>query len=99
MRETAMSLIIQYMDDVYFEPDCKWSEIAFKEHAYGRWACCEMIERIMNHPYDTPEEVIKDFSFEMEMLIAVSDGDKSNYPFIVGLEAAEDILDQLAFIF
>lgn len=99
MRETAMSLIIQYMDDIYFEPNCKWPEIIIKEHAYGRWACCAMIDRIRSHPYDTPEEVIQQFSFEMEMLIAFSHNDPSNYPFTVALEAAEDILEQFAFIF
>lgn len=88
----AITLIHDYMDKHLFEPQIGWPKQVFMERSYSRWAAIEMLERIMDRPFDPPTTVIEDFLFEMAFYSQIEELSKSTCMFTVAEHTANDIL-------
>lgn len=89
--------VLEYMEKYLFEPGYSWPIHIFDERSYSRWAACEIVERLMNRPYDPADEVIEEFIFELSAYVYASTDDTSKrcQMFSIAKNAAEDILNYI----
>lgn len=84
------------MDHIHkhlFSPALSWDKYEFKKRSYEQWAALEMIERIMDHPFDPPIDTIESFMFEMYCNAYVSgDDEQRTFIFRTAVETAEEII-------
>lgn len=92
MNETAIQKVINFIDEFLFEPTGRWPVEMFEERAYSRWAANEIIQRLLDCPFDAPEEVISRFIFEMSMNSHMATDEKKQRIFQIASETAMDIL-------
>ena len=55
MNEVAICKIMSYIENNLFEPGYLWDKHIFKERSYSRWAAYEILERIMDNPFSSPD--------------------------------------------
>ena len=67
IQETAVSIIKEYVDRHLFSPSFSWPKDEFEKRSYSQWAAYEIINRIMNKPFEMPICIIESFICEMAM--------------------------------
>lgn len=92
MCEEAIQKILECLDDCLFEPNIKWPEQEFEKRSYSRWAAYEIINRIMDHPYEIPEIAAEEFMYTMATFAATTDEPKKRRIFQIACDTANDIL-------
>lgn len=93
MNDVVVTTVMQYINEHLFEPRINWSKVEFRRRTYSRWAAYEIIELLMNHPFDDSELVVEDFILKMFYCLHVAEGNnKSDFVFLSAIEVAEDIL-------
>lgn len=93
MNDVAVSITMRYIDENLFEPRIRWSKVEFSRRSYARWAAHEILEVLMDHPFDDSEILIEDFIIKMFYCIHVAENnDKSSFVFVTAIDVAEDIL-------
>ena len=55
-NDTAVQALLDYLRESD-EPEIFWPRHHFEESCFSRWAAWEMIEAILDHPFDDPEDV------------------------------------------
>ncbi len=89
----AASIILEYMDMHLFPPTFHWNKFEFKKRSYQQWAAYEIIERILDHPFDRALDIIENFMFEMYIYACCSDEDEHRtFIFQTAVETAEEII-------
>lgn len=89
--EIAVSIIREYIDQNLFSPSYSWPKDEFKKRSYSQWAAYEIINRIMDKPFDMPICVIENFIYEMTAYTYC--GDKyNNFIFHTAIETAEELI-------
>ena len=91
MNEIAIDIVLDYIDHELFEPDYKWPDHIFEHRTYSRWAAYEILERIMDHPYDNPDILIEQFWFEICSVLNDDLDSKKEEMFSIAKETIEDI--------
>lgn len=91
MNEVAIDIVLNYIDRSLFEPDHKWPDYIFEHRTYSRWAAYEVLERIMDHPYDDPSIVIEGFWFEICSILNDDLDPKKQKMFSIAKQTIEDI--------
>lgn len=91
MNDSAIEKVIRYLDEQLFEPSHYWPSDIFEERSYSRWAACEVIQRLMDQPFEQPDTIVEAFIFEMSMYAYVG-GLSNRRMFSIARDAAEDIL-------
>ena len=92
MYEEALLAIQRYIDEYLFEPPIYWSKRDFSKQVYSRWAAFELMERIMDRPFDQPDMIIEHFLIEMVMYAHMEEKPKKRRIFLIAKDTAEDIL-------
>lgn len=65
MNERCVDIIIDYIEHSIGEIDDIWPEHIFEYRANERWAANEILERVMDHPFDDAEIIVEEFYLEM----------------------------------
>lgn len=96
MKEVAVSVIQEYIDEYLFEPSITWPDSEFNRRSYSRWAAEEILSRVIQEPSNRdPLDIIEEFANEMDRYLDYSDDKAIYFIFIVAKETAEDV----AFLF
>lgn len=91
-NEFAIRMIRQAIDECLFEPGYHWSPDMFEERSYARWAAFEILERLMDQPFDDPEVVVSKFMYKMGVLASEERDPKRVHLFMIARDTAHDIL-------
>lgn len=89
----AIFKIQKYLNDALFEPSLNWPKDEFRERCYSRWAVNEILTRIMDHPFDPPDQIVE--IFLLEMIIYSTRENESDKVFSIASNTAEEILSLL----
>lgn len=92
MHDLAVQKILSCLDDILFEPDKRWSNDDFERQSYARWAAYEIINLIMDKPYDMPEIAAEEFMYTMATFAAFTKNSKKRRIFEIACDTANDIL-------
>jgi hypothetical protein len=91
MNDIAIRLILEYVEKYLFDPTLNWPREEFEKRSYSRWAAYEIIESIMDHPFEQPIDVIDDFYMRMIIFGRAAEGTKREAIFSCAADAAEEI--------
>lgn len=92
MNETAIQKIQQALEENLFEPNKGWSDYIFEERSYARWAAYEIMNRIMDRPYDDPEIIVEEFALMIAKLGSETRVSTKRRIFLIAYQTAADIL-------
>lgn len=93
-NETAICHVLNYMDEVLFEPKKLWDEDIFEEQSWSRWAAYEIFELLADHPDDFPDTIVESFYDKMWYYHDISpEGSKQQLRFGTAMNVAYDLLD------
>lgn len=92
MNEVEVITVMNYIDDQLFEPKINWPREEFRRRSYSRWAAYEILELVLNRPFNSATELIEDFIIEMWYFLYIAPNEKSSYKFLIAMDVAEDIL-------
>lgn len=65
MYEMELRILISYMQDCLSTPAPNWSDRYFADFCYQRWAANEILERMLQRPFQEPIDIAEDFILEM----------------------------------
>jgi len=97
INDIAISKIMKYIDEYCFEPGAKWLDEYFAQRSYSNWAAYEILELIMDHPFDSPSLLIDDFILKMELYSCIGNVFERKIIFSIAKDTAEHI-QQLLFL-
>jgi len=89
MNDKAVTTILRYLEECLFEPTKDWPKEEFKKRSYERWAACEIVESLMDHPFTTADILIDEFIFKMIFFAHLAKERKQQ--FIFAIDVAETI--------
>lgn len=98
MDDTIIEKISNYLDktmeieDFMDEATASLSPMTMPDRSYIRWAVYEIMNRIMDRPYESPEIIVERFLYEMISMIQLSNPSVKKHIFKIGMHTAEDIL-------
>ena len=72
-NDAAVQALLDYLNESD-EPEIYWPRHHFEESCFSRWAACEMIEAIMDHPMKDPEDVIEEFAIIIAFCGVIAQG-------------------------
>ncbi len=89
--DTAVTIIREYADRYFFSPSFSWNKCEFKKRSYQQWAAYEICDRIMDHPFDDPVNVIENFMFDMAVYACYGEDESRSFIFQSAVETAEEL--------
>lgn len=95
MYEESISVIVDYIENSIGEIDDIWPEHIFEYRANERWAANEILERVMDSPFDDPEIVVEEFFLEMCLYERQTTFEHKKKIFSIAKTTAEKILIHL----
>ena len=60
--------------------------------SYSIWAVYELLERVMDHPLTSADDIINEFALKMELFSRVTDDEEAKLKFRVASDVAEEIM-------
>lgn len=90
-NDTVVQALIDYLNESD-EPEIYWPRHHFEESCFSRWAAWEMIEAILDHPFDDPEDVIEEFTMKMVIFSSIADGTDEGLIFSIAADFADECL-------
>ena len=96
MNEVAIIKIMNYIENVLFEPGYRWDEFIFKERSYSRWAAYEILNRIIDKPLHPPDLVIESFIIELTFYSCLKEDTEASRMFIIARDASQNILELIS---
>lgn len=92
MCDTAISIIQEYIKQHLFSPSNTWCKYEFEKRSYSIWAAYEIINRLMDRPFEMPICIIENFIFEMAMYACYGEDEHRSFIFQTAVETAEEII-------
>lgn len=90
-NDAAVQALLDYLRESN-EPEIFWPRHHFEESCFSRWAAWEMIEAILDHPFDDPEDVIEEFTMKMVIFSSIADGTDEGRIFSIAADFADECL-------
>lgn len=90
--DVAVTIIKEYVDQHLFSPSFSWPKNEFKKRSYSQWAAYEIINRIMDNPFEMPICIIEKFMFEMTMYACYGEDEHRSEIFQTAVETAEELV-------
>lgn len=90
--ETAVSIIKEYVDRHLFSPSFSWPKDEFEKRSYSQWAAYEIINRIMDKPFEMPICIIESFICEMAMYACYGEDEHRSLIFQTAVETVEELI-------
>lgn len=97
-NDTVVQALLDYLRESD-EPEIFWPRHHFEESCFSRWAAWEMIEAILDHPFDDPEDVIEEFTMKMVIFSSIADGTDEGRIFSIAADFADDFADECLTLF
>lgn len=91
MISTAISVVVDYMDDCLFMPSHNWPEYHIQERSYSRWAAKELIRRFTISNDDPPLVIIEKLISDLDEYSETSINSEFQMIFTMGREAIKEI--------
>lgn len=91
----SVQLVLNYLEEVLFEPGVHWPEHMFAERSYARWAASEIVGILMDHPFEDPDILVEAFMIDMMDHMYQAEHPHPRFIFATAKETAEDILKLL----
>ena len=92
MNQLAIQTVQKYIENHLFEPEKTWPNDIFERRVYSRWAALEILQRLMDNPFDFPDVVIEGFYLEMDVRACMETDERRHKLFAIGRDTAQDIL-------
>ena len=99
MDETALLVVLEYVDKNLFEPSIDWPKSEFQERSYARWTAFEIQQALVDTMwlppgYNPPEpiDVILQFMVEIEQCLRSAKDPQNEKIFEVAKRTATEIL-------
>lgn len=92
MNEHAIYRLLECLNENLVEPNYFWPEDMFEEQSYARWAVYELIDLLMDRPFQDPRDVIEDFILRMYWLKSTTEVDEKIKLYEIAIETAKDVL-------
>lgn len=92
MNEIEVIIVQHYINEYLFEPTSSWPKESFEERSHARWAAFEIMHRLMDFPFDSPDMIVEAFILELTMYLYLAKDEKTTKLFSVAKDTAEDIL-------
>lgn len=92
MNEQAIYRLLECLNENLTEPNWSWPEDMFEERSYARWAVYEIIDLLMDRPFQDPKDVVEDFILRMCWLKSTTEVDKRIKIYETAIRTAEDVL-------
>jgi hypothetical protein len=92
MGEESALVVIDYMEKYLKVPSTTWPVLLFNHRSYSRWAATEIIELLMDNPFESEITLVESFMMKMERLERVNPWTSRRFIFAIAKDAAEDIL-------
>lgn len=89
--ELAISIIQEYIEQHLFSPSFSWPKDEFKKRSYSQWAAYEIINRIMDRPFDMSICIIENFICETAMYACYGEDEHRSLIFQTAVETAEEL--------
>ena len=96
MNEVAICKIMSYIENNLFEPGYLWDKHIFKERSYSRWAAYEILERIMDNPFSSPDMIIDEFIIKTALYSCINEDSEASRMFIIARDTAEEISELIS---
>lgn len=90
--ELAISIIQEYIEQHLFSPSPSWPNDEFEKRSYAQWAAYEIVNRIMDKPFEMPICIIENFIFEMAMYACYGEDEHRSLIFQTAVETAEELV-------
>lgn len=91
MFDRAIAKIENYMDECLSDLDINWPIEDFQQRSYARWAAIEILNALMDHPFEPVTDVIEEFQVKMEAFACLAKDMDVSVMFSVAYDTAEDI--------
>lgn len=88
----AAEKLMAYIDEHFIEPHSTWNEEIFEELVYSRWAAEQILQLLMDRPFESPEVVVECFLLKMVLYSWSSKSEKQARIYSIAEDAAEEIL-------
>lgn len=95
MYDKSVNLILDYIEYSIGAIDDIWPEHMFEYRANERWAANEILERVIDSPFDDPELIVEEFFLEMLLYESQTIMEKKKKLFSIAKNTAEKILVHL----
>lgn len=92
MNERAIYRLLECLEENLVEPNYFWPQDMFEEQSYARWAVYEVINMIMDRPFQEAQDVVEDFILRMCWLKSTTEVDQKIRLYEIAIETAKDIL-------
>lgn len=92
MNEKAISIIVDYIEHTLGAIDSIWPEHMFEYRSDERWAANEILERVLDNPFDDPAIIIEEYLFEMLCFEHITSIDRKRKMFSTAKDTAEKLL-------
>ena len=92
MNELEARMVLHYIDEYLFEPVRTWPKQEFEDRTFSRWAAYEIVQRLMDAPFDPPDLIVESFIFELAECSYLAKDPEVAEIFLTAKEAAEVIL-------
>lgn len=97
-NDMVVQALLDYLNESD-ESEIYWPRHHFEESCFSRWAAWEMIEAILDHPFDDPEDVIEEFTMKMVIFSSIADGTDEGRIFSIAADFAADFADECLTLF
>lgn len=92
MNERAIYRLLECLEENLVEPNYFWPQDMFEEQSYARWAVYEIINMLMDRPFQEAQDVVEDFILRMCWLKSTTEVDQKIRLYEIAIETAKDVL-------
>lgn len=93
-NDMAVQALIEYLNESD-DPEVYWPRHEFEEVCFSRWAACEMIEAILDHPMKNPEDTMEEFALKMMAFSSIAGDTDEGMIFLIAFDFANECLQLL----
>ena len=91
MNDIAIDTIMRFRNERLISPNEDMPRESYFKASYSIWAVYELLERVMDHPLTSADDIINEFALKMELFARVTDDEEAKLKFRVASDVAEEI--------
>lgn len=91
MYQLEAEMILKYIEEYLPMIESTFQKEAVKERSYSRWAAYEVVERLMDHPFDPPQTIVDAFLLELLYYSNMSKSEQQKSMWTTAIDTLEDI--------
>ena len=92
MNDIAIDTIMRFRNERLISPNEDMPRESYFKASYSIWAGYELLERVMDHPLTSADDIINEFALKMELFARETDDEEAKLKFRVASNVAAEIL-------